>query len=401
MKSHARMCTTVVSLFVALVWSVVAAYGQTPLTFNFDDFTKDNPFRLNFIPTTPFGPAWADILDRPSNFLLCKGAPTALCYYSGPEGSVTPCVADGTHKGRTNCTCYEIPGGSPYLVDINAILNLDVYLETIKVCGRGGENCLPRGKMPAPVCDYINNNTLIPGADLISTFSFFLEKTMPTDELTTCSTRANYGGCMTAPCTKTGGFDENTGLPLVQCACPLYDGPYQVSQDLAVTGNKCVLDSPYTWSAAYNPVDGNISPPSPPPCYPDAPGENGCPLLLAEVTLPHPPADIDCKKVCSEYGTANQDGIQIPYTCDATLCTASKGDLNLVGQACSGLQEGSIGEILKLEVEVGYSCAASQICGCRPTMKTNEEIFDLNQAQRTKGITTQCDRNGTLCGTPH
>ena len=34
--------------------------------------------------TTPFGPPAADVLIHPSNFLACKGAKIALCYYSGP-----------------------------------------------------------------------------------------------------------------------------------------------------------------------------------------------------------------------------------------------------------------------------------------------------------------------------
>src|SRR5664280_1615667 len=135
-------------------------------------------------------------------------------FYSGP-GPVTPCFNDGAHPGRSNCTCYEIPAGSPYLVDINAILNRDVYLETVKTCGQGGENCLPRGKMPAPVCDAINQNTLIPGAELISTFSFALESIMPTNQQTSCTNAAPYAGCMTAPCKKTGAIDPTTGLPPV------------------------------------------------------------------------------------------------------------------------------------------------------------------------------------------
>ena len=62
--------------------------------FDFDPFTKHRPFRLNTLPTTVVDgtptPAWADIVLRPENFLACKGAPIALCYYSGPAG-VTPC----------------------------------------------------------------------------------------------------------------------------------------------------------------------------------------------------------------------------------------------------------------------------------------------------------------------
>jgi hypothetical protein len=90
--------------------------------------------------------------------------------------------------------------------------------------------------------------------------------------------------------------------------------------------------------------------------------------------------------------------VEVGFTCDATLCTATKSDFDLVQQACSGLQNSSVSEILKLETEVGFSCAASQICDCEPKKKTNEEIFILNESQREKGIVPQCDLNGTLCG---
>ena len=55
--------------------------------------------------------------------------------------------------------------------------------------------------------------------------------------------------------------------------------------------------------------------------------------------------------------------------------------------------------MLRLETEVGFSCAASQICGCAPKKETNDEIYNLNESQRERGISPQCDLNGTLCGT--
>jgi hypothetical protein len=93
-----------------------------------------------------------------------------------------------------------------------------------------------------------------------------------------------------------------------------------------------------------------------------------------------------------------QRGVEVGFTCDATLCTATKADPGLVAEACSGLGNSSVSEILKLETEVGFSCAASQICGCEPQETTNEAIFDLNERQRARGISPQCDLNGTLCG---
>jgi hypothetical protein len=52
----------------------------------------------------------------------------------------------------------------------------------------------------------------------------------------------------------------------------------------------------------------------------------------------------------------------------------------------------------KLEAEVGFSCAASQICDCQSKKKTNEAVSSLNERQRARGLSPQCDLNGTLCG---
>jgi len=368
--------------------------------FDFDQFTKHRPFRLNTLPTTVVDgtptPAWADIVLRPENFLACKGAPIALCYYSGPAG-VTPCeFVPG--EPLAHCTCYEIPSGPSYFVDINAILNLEVYLDTVSTCGHDGSNCLFRGQHPVPVCDAINKNILIPGADLISTFSLFLEPEIPISQ-TTCTTPASYAGCMTAPCKRTGDTDPATGLPLVQCACPIFDGPYQVGQDLGQTGLQCVLGDNFVWSAAFATFEDGTIFPTTPTCFPDAPGASGCPLLSPNPpVIPSPPADVSCKEVCAEYKRRNQAGVEIGFPCDATLCTATQNDFDLVQEACGGLGKSSVSAILQLETEVGFSCAASQICGCEPKQKTNAKIFVLNHRQRARGIVPQCDLNGTLCG---
>jgi len=247
--------TLVGLLFLLALGSRNYSASQTPTgsqpsaraTFDFERYTGKEPFKLNTLPTTPYGPPWADIVMKPQNFLECKGASIALCYYSG-AGPTTPCTADGL--GLANCTCYEIPSGQPYLVDINAILNLDVYLKTVAKCGKDGSLCRPTGSLQAPVCDAINSNSLIPGADLISTFSLYLEKQIHIKP-TTCATPAAYAGCMTAPCKRTGKTDPNTGLPLVQCGCPIFTGPYQVGT--AIDQNQCVLGGNYVWSAAYTP----------------------------------------------------------------------------------------------------------------------------------------------------
>ena len=253
---------TLVGLILMLAFAVLI-YGQRRApapaqlpprsTFDFGRYTGNKPFKLNWLPTTPYGPPWADVVLNPkSNMLGCEGNTTAiaLCYYSGP-GPTAPCVLDGL--GIANCTCYEIPAGQPYVVDINAILNLDDYLKTVFICGKNGEKCLPTGSKRAPVCDSVDKNTLIPGADLISTFSLYLEKRkteFPEFAInpTACPNGA-YAGCMTAPCKRTGKKDPATGLSLVQCGCPVYTGPYQVGTE--ISGNQCELKGNYVWSAAY------------------------------------------------------------------------------------------------------------------------------------------------------
>ena len=245
------LCVLVAGLIYGAYQTPVAA--QRRATFDFVRYTQNKPFKLNTLPTTSYGPPWADIIKQPkSNMLECSGntAAIALCYYSGP-GPTAPCIMDGL--GIANCTCYEIPAGQTYYVDINAILNLDVYLRTVAVCGKEGERCQPAGPKQAPVCEVINHNQLIPGADLISTFSLYLEKRHERYpqfkiSLTECPSAA-YAGCMTAPCKETGKTDPTTGLPLVQCGCPVYDGPYQVGQEISKTD--CHLGGNYVWSAAY------------------------------------------------------------------------------------------------------------------------------------------------------
>jgi len=163
-------------------------------------------------------------------------------------------------------------------------------------------------------------------------------------------------------------------------------------------GQQCVLDNGFVWSAAFAP--GGTFPPSPPTCFPDAPGPSGCPLLSPKPPdIPAPPGNVSCQEVCDEYKKSNAAGVEVGFTCDATLCTATKADPDLVQEACSGLGKSSISAIIKLETEVGFSCAASQICSCEPKNKTNEAIFSLNERQRARDISPQCDLNGTLCGT--
>lgn len=339
-------------------------------------------FRYNDLETTPYGKAQADILLQNSNFLPCKGGPIALCYYSGPE----PVACELSRDGRSaNCACYEIPYG-PFYVDINAILNLDVYLDTVDKCGRDGTGCTTTNS--APVCDVINTGELIPFAEMISTFSFACA---PEDGLgqTNCDS-AVYAGCMTAPCRTPAGGDPG----IVNCACPTWDGPFQIGSFLP----SCDIEAGQVWSAAYNPNESGKTFPEPPGCVPDAPGEVGCPLL-AKGDIPPPVKDPLCEDVCEEYATCqNEAGTEVGYTCDATLCTSTCTDQDLVSAACDGLSSCDVDAIIALEEAHECSCCASQLCGCEASEQTNTEIRALNERQEERGIVPQCEINDTLCG---
>jgi hypothetical protein len=161
----------------------------------------------------------------------------------------------------------------------------------------------------------------------------------------------------------------------------------------------CDLGDDLVWSAAYA-ADGPTFP-TPPSCVPDAPGSLGCPLYESGETVL--PPGTDCAAICDAYACAPGGTIEPGYTCDATLCTSQCNDLSLVIDACGDLpqcpKEGTAA-ILALESTVGCSCCASQLCGCAPNAQTNAKIAQLNQQQRNRGVTPQCDVNGTLCGTP-
>lgn len=355
--------------------------------------------------TTSYGPAYADILLTGSNFVPCRGGPYALCYYSGPSSGPQDLSCVLTSNGKyANCQCYDIPYGV-YFVDINAILNHQVYEDTIAKCGTDGSACGTINS--APVCQQVNDGTLIPGSTIYSTFSF---DCVPTNGLgqTECG-HAPYAGCMTAPCFAT----SQEGI--VQCSCPVYNGPYQVGQN----DQQCTLGGDLVWSAAYTPPSptamatasaasqsaaSSVAPnliPTPPTCLPDAPGGVGCPLYVQGSTMIPPGSGVDCAKVCDEYDSCKQSGgVQAGYTCDATLCTDECTDRDLLKPACSGLSGCDISEIVKAETAASCSCCASQLCGCNPDPTTNAEIAVLNQQQRDRDIKPQCDINGTLCGTP-
>jgi len=386
-----------------------ASPTPSPIAFVPNTFTFwDNP--ANF--TTKYGPAYADILVAPTNFVPCLGGPFALCYYSGPDP--LPCTpsADGRFA---DCQCYAMTYGQ-YYVDINAILNHGLYLKTVKACGKNGERCTQVNS--APICDDVNHDRVIPGADSVSTFSF---DCVPTDGLGQTGCPANpYAGCMTAGC----HADSALGTGFTDCQCPTFTGPYQLG--VTVSPDQCTLGADQIWSAAYNVAEGTTiantytaaassvasgssedakaipgqTHPVPPACVPDAPqGQGGCPLFVSGQTLP-PDSGVDCTKVCQEYDSCLTAGTQVGYTCDSTLCTRDCSTRDLVGEACPGLSTCDISEIVKAESAAQCSCCASQLCNCNPSTATNNRIYTLDADQRTAGVPPQCDINGTLCGTP-
>lgn len=332
-------------------------------------------------------PAFANIVLEPENFIWCKGGPYALCYYSGPDDGSTNLSCKVSKDGLfADCDCFEIPWGA-YFVDINSILNYPIYQETIEVCGTDGAECSgPSNVNKAPVCQAINANALIPGADMVSTFSF---DCVPENGLGQTDCQANlYAGCMTAPCKRTGADG------IVECSCPLYNGPYQVGS--TIEAEECVLGNNLVWSSAYSPTGTTIPPQS--PCIPDAPGGNGCPILTP-VFAPASPED--CIGICEAYACQNDQGIMPGYTCDATLCTGECNERDLISEACEDLGDcpaAGIIAIAQLEAKKGCSCCASQLCGCTPNEDTCQAMYDLNQRQRDLNIIPQCDVNNTLCG---
>jgi hypothetical protein len=228
--------------------------------------------------------AWADVIAKPENFLACRLArtgPIALCYYSGVPGAplMTPSCILSPDKNSAQCDCYKIsednPKGATYsYVSITSILNKKIYEETVSKCGVDGSKCLNAVNMlkqdpdkpEAPVCAALREKTLFPDADLISDFSpIFNSPTCQTNASLSCYKGTNdppvmcptvgdknlYAGCMTAPCKNTRKIDPSTGLPLVSCTCPIYNGPNQVGNP-QINSYSCT-PTPYVWSSSYMP----------------------------------------------------------------------------------------------------------------------------------------------------
>lgn len=342
-------------------------------------------FPLNTQFTTQYGPPWANVVTSSSDWIYCFG-PYALCYYA----NCTP--APGSDGTVADCPCFEAFGLN--FVDINSILNEDVYEETVAFCSANPSLCQQPNQ--APVCQSLISGDFMEGADRFSTFSFYRAKKEPIG-LTDCSNEPGlYAGCMTGPCFDPTTPGSEPGTEMIECQCPTWTGPFQVGQD-----NLSCNDSPMIYSAAYNPNPAP-SPTSPcdsvQGCLPDAPTDTcGCGLFVPGTTALPPNSGVDCNKVCQEYDSCQrQDNLQVGYSCDATICTSENHDL--IFDACLGLQNCDVSEIFKAESAAQCSCCASQLCGCTPNAVTNQKINTLNNQQRNEGETPQCDINGTLCG---
>ena len=255
-KIHLALCLFLAA-FSASLPALAGQPGETVPPGSIDPAT----FRFNDRYTIPFGPAYADIWTAQQNFLACRppvdqAFSYALCYFSGPAVATPiqtagggpsanpqlPCILSPDGKSAT-CTCYEIqteqyPPVVPYFVNINGILNLDLYLRTIAACGHDGELCGSQAPVrdhmwwnAAPICRAVNTDNVIPTAELTSVFSTVKTSdyaTGTTPNSTTCPA-GKYAGCMTAPCYHTGKTDS-AGNPLAECNCPVYDGPFELGQ---------------------------------------------------------------------------------------------------------------------------------------------------------------------------
>jgi hypothetical protein len=190
--------------------------------------------------TTEYGPAYRDTIEKVENMVPCTGR-YALCFQSGPE----PFPCELTKDGRfANCTCTVEEGLN--FVLITAILNYEVYQDTVARCKPDGSDC----SVPdtAPVCKAIRDGKFLPGASLISTFSADAQSAISDivggGSIGTVCPKSPYAGCMTAPCTTNKAGDA------AQCSCPVFWGTFMLTE----VGAACHLGNDLVWSASFSPL---------------------------------------------------------------------------------------------------------------------------------------------------
>lgn len=250
------------------------------------DNCSNVPYVENRCWTTAHGPAAANVVisadgnpQHSTNMLLCGAGPYALCFFSGPpvatgfsnkDNNALPCTIE-PGADTASCACQYYGAGISY-VDINAIINQNAYYQTVQQCGHDGSLCANMAdcknigdpansicSQEAPVCSYVRNQnadnadqSLVPGADTISTFSLAMASDYKMAPTTNCRP-GPYLGCMTAPCAFPDGVTQPADETIVQCECPLAEGPFQIGQSGA--GISCDIangsdGARYLWSAA-------------------------------------------------------------------------------------------------------------------------------------------------------
>jgi hypothetical protein len=191
--------------------------------------------------TTNYGPAYRDTIQAPSEMLGCS-TQFALCFHSGAEPYPCTLSPDGQ---SANCLC-TVATSTNYTL-ITAILNRPIYNDTVNACGSNGSGCSGTGQ--APVCAYLSGGTLIPGANVISTYdpesrgAILKALASATGGGITPCTKAPYAACMTAPCTLSS--DGSTAT----CKCPVFYGNFQ----LVGKNAQCSLGGDLVPSASYIP----------------------------------------------------------------------------------------------------------------------------------------------------
>ena len=193
--------------------------------------------------TTNYGPAYRDTAEQGSQFLACSSQ-FALCFQSGKPP--LPCTL--SPDGRSaDCKCL-VYNKTNYVL-ATAILNYPVYQSTVQACfpnGTTGPNSCTATNT-APVCQYLPEGALIPGANVISTYDpstqEALVKAMSFQAPTTTCPKAPFAGCMTAPCTLDEGGHTAT------CKCPVFYGRFTLMGASA----QCTLGGTLVPSASYIP----------------------------------------------------------------------------------------------------------------------------------------------------
>ena len=231
-------------LACGLLWVVL---GFSPGALSQSRFVPNSQAFWDFSAnwTSNYGPAYRDTVLARSNFLACSGQ-FALCFHSGPEPYPCKLSKDGR---SADCTC-KVMNGTNYVL-ITAILNWDVYEQTVAddACGADGSGCPPTDSSaaPAPVCGFLDNGQLIPGAQVISTYdpesTQSIMDTIPPGASPLMPCNGPFAGCMTAPCKLSKDGQS------AQCTCPVFYGSFQ----LVGPNASCNLGGGLVPSGSYNP----------------------------------------------------------------------------------------------------------------------------------------------------